>query len=163
RVNPGLTTAINAGIAGTVGLTKTGGGTLTLGGPGTYSGSTAITGGMLRLAAANVLPSATAVAVTNATFDLTSFNQSIGGLAVGRLVLNAVNTYSGPTAVNTGTLVTGVANALPATTDLIVPGNNGSVGGVLEMSPAVTGLGVAAGSYDQTVASLSGGGRISLG
>ena len=76
----------------------------------------------------------------------------------GDVALIARNTYEGATSISGGVTL-GVENALPESTAL------GVSSGVLILNP-VSGDGVAAGSYSQTVGSLSGGsssGKISLG
>jgi autotransporter-associated beta strand protein len=74
------------------------------------------------------------------------------------IALTAQNTYTGPTILNEGILFLGTNNALPPATALTV-----NVG-LLELAPPITQHGVVAGSYSQSVGSLSGsGGDISLG
>ena len=63
----------------------------------------------------------------------------------GVLTINNVNTYSGDTAINAGTVVIGAAGALPSATRLIMPGGDAEAG-TLDLY-----------GHDQTVASLSGG------
>ena len=77
--------AITTGGAGT--LTKNGTGTATLTGTDTYTGATTINAGFLKMGAANVLNSATAVTIANAnnaaTFDLNGNNQTVASLTFG--------------------------------------------------------------------------------
>ena len=69
-------------ISGTGSVSKNGTGTVTFSGANTYTGATNINAGTLRMGIANALSSATAVTVASgATFDLNSFNQTIGSLA----------------------------------------------------------------------------------
>jgi fibronectin-binding autotransporter adhesin len=73
-------------------------------------------------------------------------------------VLNAPNTYAGPTVVNGGVLYLAATHALPTSTALTVNA------GTLSLNPPFTATPVTAGNYNQTVSSLSGtGGTISLG
>lgn len=74
------------------------------------------------------------------------------------VALTETNTYTGPTIVNAGNLHLAKTNSLPSSTSLAVNG------GQVILNPTVTGNGVTAGNYSQTVAELSGaGGTISLG
>jgi autotransporter-associated beta strand protein len=84
-------------ISGPGGLTKVGSGILFLNAGNTYSGPTAVNAGTLQAGVANALSTATAVTVASgATFNLNSFNQSIGSLAGG-----------GNVALGSATLTTG--------------------------------------------------------
>ena len=65
----------------------------------------------------------------------------------GNLTLSAVNTYSGATAINGGTLTTGIAHALDASS-----GVNVASGATLDLN-----------GFDQNVNALSGAGNIALG
>ena len=79
------------GLGGTVvtNLAKAGNGTWMLSGANTYTGTTTVNAGTLKLGAANVLPN-TAVtigatgAATTSTLDLNGFSETIGSLTLGR-------------------------------------------------------------------------------
>jgi autotransporter-associated beta strand protein len=80
------TSAINGVIAnGTAAgdsLTKTGNGTLTLGGSDTYTGTTTITGGTIALGKSSVLAKTSNLNIgSNGTLNLEGFNQQVGTLA----------------------------------------------------------------------------------
>src|SRR5262249_38414707 len=69
--------------AGTLALTKTGAGTLTLSGANPYSGDTTVSAGTLKLGAANVIPEGAGkgnVSLTG-TLDLNPFSETINGLS----------------------------------------------------------------------------------
>jgi autotransporter-associated beta strand protein len=102
QVANGITGTVNATLAGTVGLIKTGPGTLQLGSPNAYAGLTTIIAGTLKLGAANSLPTAGDVLVESGTFNLNGFNQIIGGLTLGP------STTANPSvATGTGTVTLG--------------------------------------------------------
>ncbi len=87
-------------ISGTGGFAKSGTGTLTLSGANTYSGTTAITRGVLQLGAAGVISDNSPVTISSgATFALANFSETIGSLAGA----GAVN-------LGSGTLTTGANN-----------------------------------------------------
>jgi len=116
-------------ISGTGALTKNAASTLTLSGDNTYSGATTINVGTLEIGnglTAGSLNAASAITVNgalafNRSDDITQGTHfstaAIGGTGsivqngAGTLTLNAANTYSGGTTLNTGTVVIGHANA----------------------------------------------------
>jgi autotransporter-associated beta strand protein len=77
--NTGAISGIFQAISGSGGLTKAGSAGLTLAGHSTYSGGTTVTGGSLRLAIDDALPTTGALTIgANASLDLVGFNQTVG-------------------------------------------------------------------------------------
>ena len=86
--DPGVTATVNAPLTGSGSVTKSGTGTLVLGGQSTYTGGTSIIAGTIQLGINNALPTGTALTL-NATdgesqglLDLHGFNQTIGSLTI---------------------------------------------------------------------------------
>ncbi|MGB8602816.1 MAG: autotransporter domain-containing protein, partial [Rhizomicrobium sp.] len=107
-------------ISGTGGVALNGG-TLTLTGTNTYTGATTITSGAtLRIGdgnasgsvAGNIVDNGALVFNRSDTLSYTDVISGAGGLTVngGMLILNGVNTYTGTTTVNAGTLQIGDEN-----------------------------------------------------
>ncbi len=109
-------------ISGTGGLTKIGGGTMTLSGNNSYTGTTTISGGTLRIgnsgttgaiASGNIVNNAALIwsRITGGTNTAIAGNISGTGTLTksgnGTLTLTGNNTYSGNTAVSAGTLQIG--------------------------------------------------------
>ncbi len=94
-----------------------------------------------------------AALVTGSDNASTTFSGVISGAGsltksgAGTWTLSKPSTYTGPTTINTGTLQSGVVNALPITTDLTI-----ASGAVLNLN-----------NFNQTLGSLSGGGNLILG
>lgn len=72
---------IQNGGSGAGSLTKTGTGTLTLSGANTYTGTTAINAGTLRLGASNVLADASSLNIAGGTLALNGFSDKVGNLS----------------------------------------------------------------------------------
>jgi autotransporter-associated beta strand protein len=118
----GVNTAYGGAITGTGGLTKDGAGTLTLSGNNTYTGGTTVSGGILQIGYGGTTGSITGninnntSVVFNRSNDF-SYTGSISGVGTltkdggGTLTLVGVNTYTGRTIIEQGTLLSGVAGA----------------------------------------------------
>lgn len=100
----GFDATVSAPLAGSVGLTKLGAGTLTLSGANTFAGSVSVSAGSLQLGANNVLPNATSVSLAAGTsLDLNGTTETFTGLSGsgsllmngGDLTLLGANTFSG--------------------------------------------------------------------
>jgi autotransporter-associated beta strand protein len=91
RVGSGITATIATPITGSGGLSKQESGTLILSGANTYSGTTAINGGILRTAATDTLSAQSAqVVAAGAQLDLDGYSQTIGALSgSGSVLLDA--------------------------------------------------------------------------
>jgi outer membrane autotransporter protein len=162
-------------------LVKTGPGTLTLTGTNTYSGGTQLQGGTLGVgnssalgtgvlamsdattlqAAAQDLKLANAITVSGiGNIDTQAFGLTLSGaiadgatpgglakLGAGTLTLSGANSYSGPTGVITGKLQAGSATGFSPRSAFFVAAN-----GQLDL-----------GNFNQTIGSLAGSGKVSLG
>jgi filamentous hemagglutinin family protein len=103
------------------GLIKEGTGTLTLSGNNTYTGSTTINAGTLRMGIANALSNSTAVGIANvagATWDLNNFNQTVnviglGGATGGNILLgSATLTFGGAANFTYGGVISGTGSII---------------------------------------------------
>ncbi|MGJ5205591.1 autotransporter domain-containing protein [Bradyrhizobium sp. HKCCYLR20261] len=181
----GYNATLSGTISGSGGLTKFGTGVLTLSGITSYAGDTLVSGGTLRTGASGVLSVASSYMIaTGATLDLDGTGQTIGGLSgsgnvllgsngslaigdnggaavfsgtisgngtfvksgPGLLTLSGTNTYSGLTIVDGGTLRAGAAGAFAPLSSFEVDS-----GTTLDLN-----------GFNQTIASLTGGGAVLL-
>ncbi|WP_193213240.1 beta strand repeat-containing protein [Luteolibacter marinus] len=117
-VNSGDSLAVNGVVSGSANLSKTGGGTLGLGGTNIYTGVTSISGGTLRLDADNVIPD-TSVLVVGGTLNMNGHADSVLGLSgTGSVNLNGGDlTILDSCAFGGRVFVTG-----PGDSSIIVPG-----------------------------------------
>src|SRR6185436_6546159 len=86
-------------------------------------------------------------AVPELTLSGVLSNGGLGKLGPGVLLLTALNTFTGPTAIHAGVLRTGAPGVLPGTSNVIV-----DAGATLDLAAA-----------NQTIGGLSGGGNVTLG
>jgi filamentous hemagglutinin family protein len=166
----------------TFGIDKQGAGVLVLSGNNTYTGTTSISAGTLRLGAANRIANTSAVFVGGgATFDLNNFAETVGSLAgAGAVTLGSATLTAGGD--NTSTNFSGVASGTGGLTKtgtgtLTLSGANSFTGpmtisgGVLRASGGAAiadtsqvSLANTAGvsldvANDETIGNLSGGGN----
>src|SRR5947209_4940289 len=78
QIDPSQTFTLSSAMAGAGALNKTGAGTMVLGGANTFSGGTIISLGILQIAASERILNGTSLTVSGGTFDLQSFNETVG-------------------------------------------------------------------------------------
>ena len=77
-------------LTGSMGLTKSGGGTLTLGAANGYTGATTINAGILRIGVAGAIPAASSLSMSGGSLDLNDNAQTLAGLSgTGGTVMNS--------------------------------------------------------------------------
>ena len=155
-VSAALSATIDTRIDGTAGLTKSGAGTLTLGGANSYFGLTSVAAGTLALASGGTIAGAVA---NNATFSNAGTVAGLvtnSGMLISTSALNGgLTNNAGASASIAGTLAGVVSNAGSITL-------TGATSGIGALSQTGTGtLNLA--NFATTVGSISGAGAIQLG
>ena len=147
-------TTLSGAIGGSGSLVKTGSGTLILSGANTYTGTTTVSAGTLQGSTTsligNIVNNGAVVfdqAASGSYGGIISGSGSFTKQNAGTLTLTNANTFTGPAAINGGTVVLGAANALASTIDVSL-----ASGATLQLSAAA-----------QTVGSISGAGNVILG
>lgn len=127
----GFDIGVSQGFGGVGGLTKSGAGTLTLTGVNSFAGGTTIASGTLRVGAGGFGGSLAGnvvnhTAIVFARADASTYPGVISGSGsfthsgAGALTLGGANTYTGPTAIVSGTVITGIANAISGSSPLTI-------------------------------------------
>ena len=124
-VDPTFTFTANGIFSGTGALNKTGTGTMVLGGVNTYTGATNVSAGTLQIGASDRIANTSNLNVSGGTFDLQSFNETVGAVTL------TSGTISGTgTATLTGssfTLQSGTVSAILAGTGTVTKTTSGTV------------------------------------
>ena len=145
--------------------TLSGSGTLTMNG-GTVGATIAVAGGTqsiasaVRIAGGNLLVAASSsglLALSGSVSDDGGRSLTLTGDGSGQLVLGGVNSYTGGTYVEQGTLVANDNGAIPDQSGLIV-----GAGGTFLFDPTVTGSALAGASHDSMVSTVPEPGTIVL-
>ncbi len=171
-------------ISGNGALVKQGGGTVALTGANTYTGSTNIYEGILRLGAGGSLSASTSLFILGGTFDLNGTSQTVSELSgtygtitlgSGTLTVNQItDTSTGVSISGSGSLIKTGGGRLTLTNTNSYTGGTTIGGGTLRIGfsnilAATGGVALTGGTFDldghaQTVGALSGtGGAVALG
>ncbi len=159
-------TDFNSVIGGGINVSQFGSGTLSLTGTNTYTGTTSISNGTLEIGGAGVLGSGSysapiAVASGGTLSVASSANQILSGAVsgggsltksnAGVLTLSAANTYTGPTTVAAGLLVTSTNDRIADGSSIVMTGGTLQFGG----SDTVAALSGTAGTIDFGISRLT--------
>ena len=173
RYNSTANQTLGGIISGNGALVKNTASTLTLTGNNTYTGTTTITGGTLQISSTGLLGGGNYSANISNTGTLliaSNSNQTLGGVisgsgaltknGTGALTLTGNNTYSGATAINSGTLVVNGSAANSAVTigNGGILGGNGTVGALNVQSGGRVAPGNSPGNLNVSTLTLNGGG-----
>jgi fibronectin-binding autotransporter adhesin len=144
----GSSATISAPMAGTVGLTKNGAGTLTLSGVNTYTGATTISAGTLLLGANNIFANTSTLSVAGGALNINTRTDTVG----------AVTLSSGSITGTTG-ILTGASYAVTNAT------GNTTISAILAGAVALTktGAGTLTLSGGTTTTTYTGGTNINAG
>lgn len=125
QVDASQTLTLNSVMGGTGKLNKTGTGTMVLGGNNTFSGGTDVSAGTLQISASDRLANAGTLSVSGGTFDLQTFNETVGAVT-----LNSGSITGTGTATLTGssfTLKSGTVSAILAGSGTVTKDTSGTV------------------------------------
>lgn len=96
----GTTVTISGAIGGAANFAKTGAGTLVLSGPNTYSGTTTVAAGIVKLGAAGTIATSSSVILNGGTLDPDGFNQAMSATTLGMLADSTMDFVAGPSEVD---------------------------------------------------------------
>jgi len=124
QIDPSQTFTITSVIGGSGALNKTGAGTMILSGNNTYSGGTNVSAGTLRISASDRILNASNLTVSGGTFDLQTFNETIGAVT---LASGTISSTTGALTGSTYTLQSGTVSAILAGSGTITKNTSGTV------------------------------------
>ncbi len=177
-INRGLPVTVANAISGTGSLTKTGTGLLTLSGVNSYTGSTIVSGGMLRFASAAAMPSGAGKGSLKlgggTVLDLNGLNLAVNGFAdgsTGAIRNDLQGTLAGDgTMLNEtfSTLTVGGGNTSSTFSGALLNGGFNSNGysvslGVANLVKTGTGTLILAGANNYTGSTVISGGTLQVG
>ena len=97
-----VSSQVQGNITGDIGITKLGTGTLTLSGNNTYTGSTILTAGVIKIGAANAIPTASLTNLAaSTTLDLNNYTVTVGSISGSGTITNSA---AGSAVLNVGSL-----------------------------------------------------------
>ena len=96
----GTTVTISGAIGGAANFAKTGAGTLVLSGPNTYSGTTTVTAGIVKLGAAGTVATSSGVILNGGTLEPDGFNQVMSATTLGLLADSTMDFVAGASEVD---------------------------------------------------------------
>jgi autotransporter-associated beta strand protein len=138
-VAAGVSADVNLPLAGTSGLTKTGSGTLVLGGISTVTGSAVVSGGRILDTAGRGLPDATIVVATGGTYETpvgVALESAELHLAGGTLAVQTLNVTTGldlPVVINDFEAVADLYDPTVGMTDIVLSTTAGVTSGTAAM------------------------------
>jgi autotransporter-associated beta strand protein len=151
---------VSAVLAGTVGLTKTTDGLLTLSNANLYSGVTTVEAGRLLLVGDNRLLASTDLVVNGGTFDVGGYSQTLANLTLSGGELTAGTLIAGTFALNNGTVnaeLAGTGLAVKDTTGLVTLNTAATFSGGLTIKAGTLRLGASERLLDSGSLTLEGG------
>jgi autotransporter-associated beta strand protein len=122
-VDPTFTFTANGVFSGTGTLNKTGTGTMVLGGINTYTGDTNVSAGTLQISANDRIANSSNLNVSGGTFDLQSFNDTVGAVTLSSGTISGTGTLTG----SSYTLQSGTVSAILAGNTTVTKNTSGTV------------------------------------
>jgi len=124
-VDPTFTFTANGIFSGTGALNKTGNGTMVLGGVNTYTGATNVSAGTLQISANDRIANASNLNVSGGTFDLQTFNETLGAVTLSSGTISGTGT--GTLTGSSYTLQSGTVSAILAGNTTVTKNTSGNV------------------------------------
>lgn len=155
------TLTLASAVSGGFGLTKAGAGTVVLNAANTYTGTTAVSGGVLRYGVNDALAAGAVTIDSGATLDVGTFSDSVGTVTLtsGNIIGTGTLTSTGSFAVSAGTISAPLAGAVGLTktgTGTVALNASNTYTGLTTVSDGVLRLGANQTSATSSVTVTSG-------